>query len=493
MQLCSHKKYSVDFWKIVVTFIFTKPIGSTLELSFSIAFTAQPVSNNRICLINFQSKVYILSAFYQWSIVLNIIFFYNCIQNTCTRNTLIGDDYMDKEKIGLFIKELRKEKNQTQRELAEKLHVTDKAVSKWERGLSIPDTAILPDLARELDISIHELLQGERNTSDIIETAQAEKLLVDTVRNVNIVQKKKLRLWKSILFIQGILFLILFIWGKDFINFGLKKWYEKNESLYHRSEISIHPPACTERDFTIERENTNDQFIHLYHVYGINHQQDKRLLFTIKQKGMNLHREPILKWDEQYLYVIFDGIDNEDIKIRIYDGKVGADPQAFLPKLVRYSLTDGSIDEINISKKEQSLLLDAFTYQDKSIYITARFKGIIFGLNLGFYTADGIYVEGVGSFDINLIGSGGMQTMGCLIDDSYYICGQDGIYEINLITSTISKVMEKDLSQCILAKLVYVKETGSFQFIGEMATKTDKFNNVIETNIIEENLIIEQK
>ena len=43
---------------------------------------------------------------------------------------------MDKEKIGLFIKELRKEKNQTQRELAEKIHVTDKAVAKWERGVS---------------------------------------------------------------------------------------------------------------------------------------------------------------------------------------------------------------------------------------------------------------------------------------------------------------------------------------------------------------------
>ena len=65
---------------------------------------------------------------------------------------------MDKEKIGLFIKALRKEKNQTQRELAEKIHVTDKAVSKWERGLSIPDVAILPDLAKELDISIQELL-----------------------------------------------------------------------------------------------------------------------------------------------------------------------------------------------------------------------------------------------------------------------------------------------------------------------------------------------
>ena len=122
---------------------------------------------------------------------------------------------MDKEKIGLFIKELRKEKNQTQRELAEKIHVTDKAVSKWERGLSIPDVAILPDLAIELDISIHELLQGERNTSDRIETVQAETLLADTVRTVNVAQKKKVRIWKSALFIQGILFLILLIWGKD--------------------------------------------------------------------------------------------------------------------------------------------------------------------------------------------------------------------------------------------------------------------------------------
>lgn len=51
--------------------------------------------------------------------------------------------------------------------------------------------------------------------------------------------------------------------------------------------------------------------------------------------------------------------------------------------------------------------------------------------------------------------------------------------------------MEKDLSQFILAKLVYIKEIGDFQLIGEMVTKTDKFGKVIETNITEENLIIE--
>lgn len=399
---------------------------------------------------------------------------------------------MDKEKIGLFIKELRKEKNQTQRELAEKVHVTDKAVSKWERGLSIPDTAILAKLAKELDVSIHELLQGERDTSDIIETIQAENLLVDTVQIANSVQKKKTRIWKSVLFIQGILFLILFIWGKDIINWGLEKWSKSHESLYHTSEISIHTPACAEQEFAIEKENTDDPFIHLYHVYGMNNEQDKRLLFTIEQKGMNLDREPILKWDEQYLYVLFDGLDNEAKGIYIYDGKVYADPQGFLPKLIRYSFSDGSIDEIEIYKDEQSVLMDVFTYQNESVYITARFKGIILGLNLGFYTADGIYVEGIGSFDINLMGKfGGMQTIGCLIDDNYYICGQDGIYEISLITSKIRKVMEKDLNQCVLAKLVYIKDTGNFQLIGEMVTKTDKFGTVIETNITQETFTIE--
>lgn len=401
---------------------------------------------------------------------------------------------MDKEKIGLFIKELRKEKNQTQRELAEKIHVTDKAVSKWERGLSIPDTAILPDLAKELNISIHELLQGEKNKSNTIETVQAENLIEDTVRTVNMVQKKKNRIWKSVLFIQGILFLILLIWGKDFINFGLEKWAEKNETLYHTSEIKIQTPGCTEREFAIEKKNTDNTFIHLYHIYGLGSKEDRRLLFTIEQKGMNLDREPVLKWDEQYLYVMFDGMDNEDMGIYMYDGKVGADPQGFLPKLIRYRLSDGSIEEIEINKKKQSLLIDVFTYQDKTIYITERFKGSILGLNVGFYTADGIYVEDVGYFDINLMGeSGGMQTRGCLVGESYFICGQDGIYEINLIDSTIRKLVEKDLSRCVLAELIYIKETDVFQFTGEMVEETDQFGRVTKTDITQENLTINKR
>ena len=64
---------------------------------------------------------------------------------------------LDKEKVGAFLAQLRKEKGYTQKELAEKLWVSDKAVSKWERALSMPDIALLTPLARCLGVSVTEL------------------------------------------------------------------------------------------------------------------------------------------------------------------------------------------------------------------------------------------------------------------------------------------------------------------------------------------------
>ena len=70
---------------------------------------------------------------------------------------------MDNEKFGKFIKELRNEKGLTQKELGEKLNITDKAISKWERGLSFPDIALLNSLASFFNVDISELLNGKRN------------------------------------------------------------------------------------------------------------------------------------------------------------------------------------------------------------------------------------------------------------------------------------------------------------------------------------------
>ena len=63
--------------------------------------------------------------------------------------------------IGSFIKELRKQKGLTQQELGNLLYVTDKAVSKWERGLSLPDITILTKLADILEVTIEDILNGE--------------------------------------------------------------------------------------------------------------------------------------------------------------------------------------------------------------------------------------------------------------------------------------------------------------------------------------------
>ena len=67
---------------------------------------------------------------------------------------------MDAGKTGKFIAKKRKSMNMTQNELAKKLHITDKAVSKWERGLSFTDISILIPLAEILNISLYDLLIG---------------------------------------------------------------------------------------------------------------------------------------------------------------------------------------------------------------------------------------------------------------------------------------------------------------------------------------------
>ena len=67
---------------------------------------------------------------------------------------------MDNEKIGQLIYTLRKEKNMTQKQLADALYLSDRTISKWERGIGCPDIALLPQLAALLEIPIENLLTG---------------------------------------------------------------------------------------------------------------------------------------------------------------------------------------------------------------------------------------------------------------------------------------------------------------------------------------------
>lgn len=83
-----------------------------------------------------------------------------------------------KKTLGMMIAELRKEKGMTQLELAEKMGVTDKAVSKWERDLSCPDINSLPNLAEILGVTVDELMQIKREADN---PKQSPKEIVQTV------------------------------------------------------------------------------------------------------------------------------------------------------------------------------------------------------------------------------------------------------------------------------------------------------------------------
>ena len=98
---------------------------------------------------------------------------------------------MDQIKIGKFIYECRKKENLTQSQLAEKLSVSDRAVSKWENGRSMPDTSIMLDLCNILNIGVNDLLCGERVTMEN-KNEKLEQTLLETVKQKQDADKRLL-------------------------------------------------------------------------------------------------------------------------------------------------------------------------------------------------------------------------------------------------------------------------------------------------------------
>ena len=96
---------------------------------------------------------------------------------------------MDQLRIGKFIAECRKEKRLTQMQLAEQLGITDKAISKWERGIAMPDSSIMLDVCRILGISVNELLSGEKMNMEN-QTAKTEELLIEMKKREELLRKK---------------------------------------------------------------------------------------------------------------------------------------------------------------------------------------------------------------------------------------------------------------------------------------------------------------
>jgi len=96
------------------------------------------------------------------------------------------NEQMKKQTLGMMISSLRKEKGMTQLELAEKMGVTDKAVSKWERDLSFPDINSIPKLAEIFEISVDELMQVKTETKENISKNKVDEIVDIAMKGIGI-------------------------------------------------------------------------------------------------------------------------------------------------------------------------------------------------------------------------------------------------------------------------------------------------------------------
>ena len=125
---------------------------------------------------------------------------------------------MEDIQIGAFIRDRRLQLEMTQQQLADKLGVTDKAVSKWERSVSYPDITILRELAEALEVSVSELLAGKREAEPSPVPQEVQDAVLDTVSYAETARKKNSG-WKFVVFLvltvcclQGALVCFIFFW-----------------------------------------------------------------------------------------------------------------------------------------------------------------------------------------------------------------------------------------------------------------------------------------
>lgn len=113
---------------------------------------------------------------------------------------------MNQEKIGRFISEKRREKHLTQSELAERLGITDRAISKWENGVCLPDAGTMPELCEILDITINDLFSGEK-----VDTKKNEKKLEQNLLEMTKMKEEKDKQLLNLEIIIGIVLVTFFL------------------------------------------------------------------------------------------------------------------------------------------------------------------------------------------------------------------------------------------------------------------------------------------
>ncbi len=210
---------------------------------------------------------------------------------------------MNQEKIGKFIAKNRKDKGLTQEALAEKLGISTNAVSKWERGLSFPDVSLFKKLCSELDISIEELINGEKSKS----TESKDKAIIASLEEKTKIEKKS----KKKIIILSIFILLIIAFSVIYSSTLKINLINESSELY---DIAI--DYLRNKEFKSNPDSSKEDFnvFYSYHSFGIEKKGNYKYLYLWLYSGSYY-------LEEDDALVISTG-SSLPVKITIKDNKV---------------------------------------------------------------------------------------------------------------------------------------------------------------------------
>lgn len=282
---------------------------------------------------------------------------------------------MNQEKIGKFIADVRKEKDMTQVQLANRLGVTDRAISKWENGRGMPDWTLIKPLCKELGITMNELLSGEKIKKEDYQERFEENVLNTISYTENKINKFK-KITKIILsgaFVILILFFTLFC-------IDVKRMYDNKPVLFstwgydyappidlseEKVKIAIETYLIDKADSEMKHHDTEKSFAS-FRTYLMEEKEDKsyyNVYAWVLEETYYLENDEVMKDSGSsipYKFVV-EVIDNEYV---VTDSKIPRDGSFYVndmknifPKSVRKNMDnihkDGTIDRLQLEIQKQ--------------------------------------------------------------------------------------------------------------------------------------------
>jgi len=264
---------------------------------------------------------------------------------------------MDLIKIGKYIAFKRKEQGLTQKQLAEKLNMSDKSVSKWERGICLPDVSVYLELCKILDISINEFLAGEDIPKETIEQKAEENIIQITKDNKN--KQKYLKKIIRLLIVMLVVFIFItsiFIYKKltQPQNY-IEPYLEKSTEMQTANMLSNHPG-----DILLFHYNSKKDFDSLT-MYLTQYQKGKKIsdkeictFYNNPSKGTNTGNIALVVDYEASTLKIIDAFE---------DGYYVAEGISFLENINHYDVWDyNQIEEKTSIKYGKKQMLVALSY-----------------------------------------------------------------------------------------------------------------------------------